>query len=55
MLIDAKDIKEQLGHGLDLILDGGYKPNEASSVIDLSGPEPVVIRAGKGDVSDLVV
>jgi len=52
-LIDAKDIKEQLGHGLDLILDGGYKPSEPSSVIDLSGPEPVVIRAGKGDISDL--
>ncbi len=54
VLIDAKDIKEHLGHGLDLILDGGYKPSEPSSVIDLSGPEPVVIRTGKGDVSDLV-
>jgi tRNA threonylcarbamoyl adenosine modification protein (Sua5/YciO/YrdC/YwlC family) len=54
VLIDAKDIKEQLGHGLELILDGGYKPNEPSSVIDLSGPEPVVVRAGKGDVSDLL-
>jgi tRNA threonylcarbamoyl adenosine modification protein (Sua5/YciO/YrdC/YwlC family) len=54
VLIDAKDIKEQLGHGLDLILDGGYKPNDPSSVIDLSGPEPVVVRAGKGDVSDLL-
>ena len=40
MLIDAHDIKEQLGHGLDLVLDGGYKPNEPSSVIDLSGAEP---------------
>ncbi len=27
---------------------------EPSSVMNLSGPEPVVIRAGKGDVSDLV-
>ena len=54
VLIDAKDIKEHLGHGLDLILDGGYKPNDPSSVIDLSGAEPVVLRAGKGDVSDLV-
>ena len=54
VLIDARDIKEQLGHGLDLILDGGYKPNDPSSVIDLSGPEPVVVRVGKGDVSDLL-
>jgi tRNA threonylcarbamoyl adenosine modification protein (Sua5/YciO/YrdC/YwlC family) len=55
VLIDPKDIKEQLGHGLELILDGGYKPNEPSSVIDLSGPHPVVVRQGKGDVSDLFV
>ena len=53
-LIDARDIKEKLGHGLELILDGGYKPSEPSSVIDLSGPEPVVVRVGKGDVSDLL-
>ena len=54
VLIDARDIKEKLGHGLDLILDGGYRANDPSSVIDLSGPEPVVIRVGKGDVSDLL-
>jgi tRNA threonylcarbamoyl adenosine modification protein (Sua5/YciO/YrdC/YwlC family) len=54
VLIDARDIKEQLGHGLELILDGGYRANEPSSVIDLSGPEPVVVRVGKGDVSDLL-
>jgi tRNA threonylcarbamoyl adenosine modification protein (Sua5/YciO/YrdC/YwlC family) len=54
VLIDAKDIKEELGHGLELILDAGYKPNEPSSVIDLSGAEPVVVRTGKGDVSDLL-
>lgn len=54
VLIDARDIKERLGHGLDLILDGGFKANEPSSVIDLTGPEPVVVRQGKGDCSDLL-
>jgi tRNA A37 threonylcarbamoyladenosine synthetase subunit TsaC/SUA5/YrdC len=54
VLIDARDIKDRLGHGLELILDGGYRPNDPSTVIDLSGPEPAVIRMGKGDVSDLV-
>jgi len=54
VLIDAREIKEKLGHGLELILDGGYRPNDPSSVIDLSGPEPVVVRVGKGDVSDLL-
>jgi tRNA threonylcarbamoyl adenosine modification protein (Sua5/YciO/YrdC/YwlC family) len=53
VLIDPRDIKERLGHGLELILDGGYQPNEPSSVIDLTGPNPVVVRQGKGDVSDL--
>jgi tRNA threonylcarbamoyl adenosine modification protein (Sua5/YciO/YrdC/YwlC family) len=54
VLIDPRDIKERLGHGLELILDGGYQPNEPSSVIDLTGPEPVVVRHGKGDTSDLL-
>ncbi len=53
VLIDAREIKEQLGHGLELILDGGYRPNDPSSVIDLTGPEPAVVRQGKGDCSDL--
>jgi tRNA threonylcarbamoyl adenosine modification protein (Sua5/YciO/YrdC/YwlC family) len=53
VLIDAKDIKDRLGHGLELILDGGYKPNEPSTVLDLTGPEPLVVRQGKGDASDL--
>jgi tRNA threonylcarbamoyl adenosine modification protein (Sua5/YciO/YrdC/YwlC family) len=54
VLIDPRDIKDKLGHGLDLILDGGYKANEPSTVIDLTGPDPVVVRQGKGDVSDLL-
>jgi tRNA threonylcarbamoyl adenosine modification protein (Sua5/YciO/YrdC/YwlC family) len=52
-LIDAREIKERLGHGLDLVLDGGTQQAEPSSVIDLTGPEPRVVRVGKGDVSDL--
>jgi tRNA threonylcarbamoyl adenosine modification protein (Sua5/YciO/YrdC/YwlC family) len=53
VLIDARDVRDRLGHGLDLVLDGGYRPDEPSSVVDLTGPEPRVVRAGKGDVSDL--
>jgi tRNA threonylcarbamoyl adenosine modification protein (Sua5/YciO/YrdC/YwlC family) len=55
VLIDARDIKEKLGHALELILDAGYRPNEPSSVVDLTGPEPVVVRQGKGDCSDLLL
>jgi tRNA threonylcarbamoyl adenosine modification protein (Sua5/YciO/YrdC/YwlC family) len=54
VLIEAREIKEKLGHGLDLILDGGYRPNEPSTVIDLTGPEPRVVRQGKGDAADIL-
>ena len=53
VLIDARDVRDRLGHGLDMILDGGYRPAEPSSVVDLTGSEPRVVRVGKGDVSDL--
>lgn len=50
---DPDEIRNHIGHALDLIIDGGLMPVEASSVIDLSGREPLVIRKGKGDVSGL--
>ncbi len=49
----ARDIRDRLGHGLELVLDGGYQPNEPSPVVNLTGPEPVVTRVGKGDATDL--
>ena len=36
---------------VDIVIDGGYGDNTASTVIDLSGDEPVVIRERKGDIS----
>jgi len=53
-LVVAADIQEQLGHGLDLILDGGITLDEPSTVIDLTGPRPVVLREGKGRVEGVV-
>src|SRR5205807_103286 len=37
-LIDATDIQEHLGHGIELILDGGVTLNEPSTVLDLTAP-----------------
>lgn len=34
---------------VDLVIDGGYGDNQPSTIIDLSGDEPEVIRVGKGD------
>jgi len=47
-LVDAADIQAHLGEGIDLILDGGLVLNEPSTVLDLTGPVPVVLREGKG-------
>jgi tRNA A37 threonylcarbamoyladenosine synthetase subunit TsaC/SUA5/YrdC len=46
-----EEIKEHFGHALDLILDVEYLPAHESSVIDLSGPQPLVLRRGLGDLS----
>jgi len=53
-LIDAADIQEALGHGLDLIFDGGLTLDEPSTVLDLTGAEVVVLREGKGPVEGVV-
>ncbi|GAC1342996.1 MAG: L-threonylcarbamoyladenylate synthase [Myxococcales bacterium] len=53
VLVDAADIREHLGHELDLILDGGSILNEQSTVIDLTGSAPAVLREGKGKLDGL--
>ena len=50
VLVDAREIKEKLGHGLDLILDGGVMQNEPSTVISLVGDQIEVLRQGKGRI-----
>jgi tRNA A37 threonylcarbamoyladenosine synthetase subunit TsaC/SUA5/YrdC len=52
-LVDAKDIKAVLGHGLDLILDGGLQPSEPSTILSLVGDQIEVLRQGKGIVPGL--
>jgi len=37
-------------HLVDVVIDGGFGGNEASTVIDLTGREPILIREGKGGV-----
>lgn len=50
-LMDPYEIREQLEHAVDLIIDGGHCGVEATTVVDLMGDSPVVIRVGKGDAS----
>ena len=52
-LNDAEEIRNRLEHDVDLILDGGACGIEPTTVIDLSGPEPILVRKGKGDTADM--
>ncbi len=48
---DPELIFEKWQSLVDLVIDGGYGDNQPSTIIDLSGYEPVIIREGKGDIS----
>jgi tRNA threonylcarbamoyl adenosine modification protein (Sua5/YciO/YrdC/YwlC family) len=52
--IDGVEVQEQLGHLIDLVLDGGATLVEPSTVLDLTGPSPVVLREGKGPFEGLL-
>lgn len=49
--IDAYEIDCILGNRLDVIIDGGPVYPDPSSLIDLSGDHPDILRKGKGDVT----
>ncbi|NNE78185.1 MAG: threonylcarbamoyl-AMP synthase [Pricia sp.] len=47
---DPELIFEKWQNLVDVVIDGGYGDNVASTVIDLSGSQPVVLREGKGTI-----
>ncbi|NGP54593.1 threonylcarbamoyl-AMP synthase [Thioalkalivibrio sp. XN8] len=47
------EIRELLDHELAAVVDGGPCALDSTSVVDLTGPVPVVARVGLGDVSHL--
>lgn len=47
---DPELIKEKWDNYVDLVIDGGYGDNEASTVIDLSIDPPEIVREGKGSL-----
>jgi tRNA threonylcarbamoyl adenosine modification protein (Sua5/YciO/YrdC/YwlC family) len=51
---DPERIDEHLGHAVDLVIDAGMGGLDASTVIDLTGGSPLVLRAGKGPTEDLL-
>jgi tRNA threonylcarbamoyl adenosine modification protein (Sua5/YciO/YrdC/YwlC family) len=45
---DPELIHEEMGHLVDIVIDGGFGNNIASTVVDCTGPEPMVLREGLG-------
>lgn len=52
-LTDAHEIHDRLKHSVDLVLDGGNCGLEPTTMVDLAGDAPVVVRVGRGDVAAL--
>jgi tRNA threonylcarbamoyl adenosine modification protein (Sua5/YciO/YrdC/YwlC family) len=50
---DPELIFEKWQNLVDMVIDGGYGDNQASTIIDLSGDEPIVVREGKGNLDIL--
>ena len=48
-LNDAEEIRRRLEHHVDLVIDSGPCHGEVTTVIDLSGDAPRLVRAGSGD------
>jgi tRNA threonylcarbamoyl adenosine modification protein (Sua5/YciO/YrdC/YwlC family) len=47
---DPELIYEKYRDFADLVVDGGYGHNEASTIVDCTGDEPVIVRQGLGEL-----
>lgn len=50
-LTDPEEIRQRLEKQVDLVIEAGYCGPEATTVIDLTSGSPVLVRAGRGDLS----
>ncbi|MES2951722.1 MAG: L-threonylcarbamoyladenylate synthase [Pseudomonadota bacterium] len=50
---DANDIRERFEKVIAGVIDAGACALEPTTVIDLTGPEPILIRQGRGDLAAL--
>jgi tRNA threonylcarbamoyl adenosine modification protein (Sua5/YciO/YrdC/YwlC family) len=49
MLSDPEEVQERLGKQIELVIDGGAGTLEPTTIVDLPGADPVLLRAGRGD------
>jgi tRNA threonylcarbamoyl adenosine modification protein (Sua5/YciO/YrdC/YwlC family) len=50
-LTDPEEVRNQLERQIELVIDGGACSLEPTTVIDLTGEEPVLLRQGRGDTA----
>ena len=50
-MTDPWDIESTLGHAVDLIVDGGFRGLEPTTVVDLTDETPVIVLPGAGGPS----
>ena len=49
MLSDPDEVRERLDRQIELVIDGGAGTLEPTTIVDLTGPEAELVRAGRGD------
>ncbi len=49
MLSDPDEVRERLDKQVELVIDGGAGTLEPTTIVDLTGPEAELVRAGRGD------
>ena len=53
-MTDPYQIRVYLEHQVDLVMDGGFCGHDPTTVIDLTGERPEILRQGKGNTDWLV-
>jgi tRNA threonylcarbamoyl adenosine modification protein (Sua5/YciO/YrdC/YwlC family) len=53
-MTEAFEIYDHIGNEVDLVIDGGPSGMEPTSVIDLVGPYPQIVRRAMGEVDHLI-
>ena len=53
-LTDSYDIRDTLEHQVELVIDGGFCGLEATTVVDMTGDEPRLVRQGCGAIGEII-
>lgn len=54
LMSDPFEIYDRYKSQIDVVIDGGILKSEKSTVVDLTGNTPEIIREGKGDISEIL-